>query len=315
MLASVVRSGLVEARHHGAVAVVDRGGRLTHRFGDVERPFFIRSAAKPFQAAVCVRLGATVSLEELAVGASSHGGDPVQIALTRRMLEAAGLDETALGCPPDWPASPRAARRLVGSGRTRPRGLWHNCSGKHALMLAATVANGWEVAGYLRPDHPLQQAIADEMASVFGPGSVPVGVDGCGAPTFRGSALGLAGAFARLVGDPAYATVVEAIGRYPSLTSAPGAADAPVMVWLGGVSKRGAEGCLGIGLPGRGGIGIKVWDGSARALPAVVFRVLDRLGWIPGGARSFLESTLTSPVLGGGREVGGVRPAVELERL
>ena len=38
-----------------------------------------------------------------------------------------------------------------------------NCSGKHAAMLATCVVNGWDIATYRRPDHPLQVAIRGDL--------------------------------------------------------------------------------------------------------------------------------------------------------
>ncbi|NIR36841.1 MAG: asparaginase, partial [Actinobacteria bacterium] len=51
MHVAVERSGLVEARHEVAAAAVDRDGRVIETLGsDTDRPFFLRSALKPFQA-------------------------------------------------------------------------------------------------------------------------------------------------------------------------------------------------------------------------------------------------------------------------
>ncbi|MGH8948747.1 MAG: asparaginase, partial [Acidimicrobiia bacterium] len=47
MLAASTRSGLVETMHDGAVAVVSPDGALVAHSGDIDQPFFLRSAAKP----------------------------------------------------------------------------------------------------------------------------------------------------------------------------------------------------------------------------------------------------------------------------
>ena len=315
MLAQVVRSGLIEAVHDGAIAVADPEGVITHTFGDADRVFFLRSAAKPFQAEVTLALGGPLTPEEIAIICASHGGDPVQIAYVEKILDEAGLSESDLATPPAWPESNRAAARLTARGHTRPRPLWHNCSGKHAGMLRACVAQGWPTSGYTDPGHPIQLAIVEAMRRLMGEGVTPVGVDGCGAPVFRGSARGLSSAFAALHTTDAYAPIVDAMSRFPALTSAPGHADQALATWLGGVGKRGAEGCLALALPGRGSVAVKVWDGSSRSLGAVMFSVLDQLGWIPHGSSRNLESSLVSPVLGGGRAVGTVEPLAVLERV
>jgi L-asparaginase II len=312
MIAEVDRSGLVEARHEVSVAAIDVRGR---RFvgGDVDRPFFLRSSAKPFQATVSVRLGGALPPELLAVACASHAGDPVHIALVRAILDDAGLDERALRCPPAWPNGTRARRRLLASGHIGPRPLWHNCSGKHAAMLRACVAQGWDTETYLELAHPLQQAIRELMVDVGGEGVLPVGVDGCGVPVFRSTTDGLAGMFSSLVAEERFASVVTAMRRHPALVSGVGRADALVATWLGGVAKHGAEGCIGVAIPGVGSLAVKVWDGAERAEAVTLLAALDRLGWVSGGARGPLERGLARAVLGGGRRVGTVRISLDLE--
>lgn len=315
MLAQVFRSDLVEAVHDGAVVVVDTSGRITHRHGDIDRFFFLRSAAKPFQASVTHELGGPLTDEELAITCSSHDGDPAHVAFIEAILTSVGLSESDLECPPDWPGSPAAARRVAGAGHLRPRRIWQNCSGKHAGMLRACVGQGWPTVGYTDADHPLQRVISERMVEVFGPGTVPVGVDGCGAPVFRGSTAALAAGFARLVSEPRYEPVATAMSRFPALTSGARHIDLPIAVWLGGVAKRGAEGCLGVALADRGALAVKVWDGAERAVAAAAVAALDQVGWIPHGSRRNLESELERPVFGGGRAVGTVEASFVMERL
>jgi L-asparaginase II len=315
LLAQVLRSGLVEAVHDGAVAVVDPSGRVTHRFGDIDRPFFLRSSAKPFQASVTHELGGPLRDEELAIICSSHDGDPAHVAIIEAILASVGLSESDLECPPDWPGSPAAMRRVAAAGHLRPRRVWQNCSGKHAGMLRACVGQGWPTAGYTNAEHPLQQAIATRMVEVFGSGTMPVGVDGCGAPVFRGSTAALASGFARLVSESRFEPVATAMSRFPALTSGERHVDLPIAVWLGGVAKRGAEGCLGVALPDRGALAVKVWDGAERGVAAAALTAIDQVGWIPHGSRKNLESELERAVFGGGRAVGTVEANFSMERL
>lgn len=262
--------------------------------GAADRTFFIRSAAKPFQASVCLGLGAPLPPQWLALACASHDGDPVHVAIVADMLASVGLSESDLKCPPARPHG-------RGSGR-----LSHNCSGKHAAMLMACRVQGWSTEDYLDPRHPLQQAIAAEMVSIGGPGVLPVGIDGCGAPVFRVDTIGLADFYHHLVAE--MDEVFAAMARYPALVSGVGNTDSEASIWLGGVAKRGAEGCIGVALPGRGALGIKVWDGNdGRALPVALLAALDHLGWMPAGARRHLEEIWARSVLGRGVMVGTVR--------
>jgi L-asparaginase II len=310
VLAVVERSGLDEAFHEGCVAVADPQGRLTASFGDIDRPFYARSAAKPFQAAVGLAAGVELPLEHLAVACASHDGTPVHVAIVRRLLSDGGLDESDLGCPPSRPLSDAADREWAARGSVEPRRVFHDCSGKHALMLRACVAAGWNVADYLDPGHPLQVSVLEGMRAAGALVDETTGIDGCGAPVFRVSARTMAAAFTRLA-TPDFAPVWTAMHRYPALVSGSGNADSEIAVGLDAVAKRGAEGLLAVTVAGRGSLVVRCWDGSERAVAVAALSALDQLGWI--GERTPLRESLGRPVRGGGVPVGSVRSGFRLE--
>ena len=124
-LAAVVRSGIVESVHLGHVAVCDADGRLVASAGDPDRVLFARSSMKPLQAAVTLsRMDERLSGEELAVMCGSHNGEPVHVDTVLGILGRAGLDASALRCPPAWPWHVEDARAHVA-----PASECHNCSG------------------------------------------------------------------------------------------------------------------------------------------------------------------------------------------
>jgi len=304
----ILRSGLVESVISAAFAATDMGGNLIATAGDTTRTFFYRSTAKPFQAAVVQELGARLVPEQLAVACSSHDGDPVHVAYVESILDGVGLTEHALQCPTSWPLNPRSMRELGTSERLRR--LWHNCSGKHASMLRACQAQGWDLDTYLSPEHPLQSritALIDEMSG----GVEPVGVDGCGVPVHRVDTERLARAYSKL-NDARFAEVTTAMHRYPQLVSGSGNVDAVVATWLNAVVKRGAEGCLAGLVYGHGAFALRILDGTGRVLGPAVFTLLDRLGWIPHGARGAVEQLLDVPIRGAEMPVGRVRVDLEL---
>jgi L-asparaginase II len=300
----VIRSGLVEARHEVTVAAVDGPGRTIVVDGpDPDRPFFVRSAAKPFQAAVSQRLGADLGPEQMAIAAASHGAQPVHVAYVRTMLEEAGLDEGALRCPPSWPIGETAQRRAAAAGETGPRRIFNNCSGKHAAMLRACVARGWPLE-YEHADHPLQKEMIDAVADATGSDTTPVGVDGCGVPTLRGTVPGLARAFARLHGDPDLAFAADCVYRCSALTADGDRPETRLARWVGGPVKGGAMGCVAIALPGGPAVAAKCWSGTMRAAIVGVIAVLRRLGLLPDHPYGRLREVARPPVLGGGRPAG-----------
>lgn len=311
MIAELVRSGLVETAHDGAVLALDRQGSVLAAHGDVDRPFFIRSSAKPFQAFVVQRSGAELAPLELAMACSSHRGQPVHLALVTSMLAKAGLDESALQCPPAWPLGERGERLVAASGATGPRSLWHNCSGKHAAFLRACVARGWPVATYLDPEHPLQLEIRDLLTDLGGIPVDPVGVDGCGAPVMRTTVAAMTRMFAHLAFNDEFQEVFMAMHRYPALIGNTGEGDTEIAISIDAAAKGGAAGCIGVAVRDTVAVSAKSWEGSSTVANLAATHTLERLGLLSGVARERLSPVIAPPVLGGGAVVGQMRPAFD----
>jgi L-asparaginase II len=313
LLAAKTRSGLVETFHEGAVAVVSADGHLIAHSGDIDRPFFLRSAAKPFQAAVSQQEGADLSPAELAMASASHDGEPVHVALVESMLSTVGLDPSNLGCPPDWPLSVAATRRHHLSGRDRARRVWHNCSGKHAGWLRACRARDWPLETYLAPEHPLQARIGDFVTELGEYPAAPLGIDGCGAPVHRTTTRVMAHLYARLATLPDLREVFVAMHRYPALVSGAGNGDTSLAIAINAVAKRGAAGCAGVAIDNRLGIAVKSWDGTHSVVDAATIATLAALGELPAYASEVLASWARPPTLGGGQPVGQLESRLELQ--
>jgi L-asparaginase II len=309
----VERSGLVEARHSVTVAAVDSSGKVLETFGtDLDRRFFFRSAIKPFQASVSQRLGADLAPERLAIASASHGGQPVHLAHVTEMLREVGLGEENLACPPSWPMSPSAMRRAGAAGWASPRRLAHNCSGKHAAMLRACAALEWSFH-YTDSAHPLQKEIASCLAETTREDVGPVGVDGCGVPTFGGTVIGLATAYAALASDPRLSEVARAVSRFSALTADGDREETQLARWIPAAVKGGAMGCLGLAHFSGVGIAAKAWTGALPAAVIAVIEMLRRLGLLPAHPEQALAEVARPPVLGGARRVGTTRPLEDAE--
>jgi L-asparaginase II len=316
VLAEVERSGFVESRHHGVVALADATGRLLAAAGDPGLVVYPRSCAKPFQALAVHGLGVEAALHlgevALAGAAGSHQGEAEHVASVRRVLAAAGLDEGALRCPPALPANPEAR-----AAAAAPAPVYHNCSGKHAYMLAGAVVQGWEPARYTAAAHPLQGSVCDTVADYAGVPIEHIGVDGCGVPVHALPLRGLATAFARLgthaaAGEEGAAALVEALRRHPLMLAGSGQLDTVLLEVTGGrvLAKAGAEATYAaVNLQLGQGVAVKVLDGAARAQRAAVVAVLQALGWLDEREVEAVLPLATTPVLGGGEPVGSVRPA------
>src|SRR6185437_2906907 len=201
-LVEVERSSVVESVHAGHLVVLDADGDVSFQLGDPGQPIFPRSTLKPVQAVGMVQAGLRLPPAELALAAASHSGSPTQLRLIAGMLAEAGLVEDDLDCPPELPSGIAERRQYLASGQVERR-LAMNCSGKQTAMLLTCLAHSndpdqdWPLSGYLAPSHPLQQALAGTVADFAGEPIRSVGVDGCGAPLFAISLLGLARAFHR----------------------------------------------------------------------------------------------------------------------
>ncbi len=311
MLARAIRSGVVESYHDGAVAAVAPSGELLLEFGKIDQPFFYRSAIKPFQVTVVLEAGVVLNREQTALASSSHGGHPVHVAIVEDLLAANGLDVSMLRCPPDWPLARSARLRLASSGIVEPEPRFHNCSGKHAAVLVACAVQDWPTDSYTEPDHPYQVLVAELVKEATGEEVGPVGIDGCGFPTLRGTVRGLAQGFARLASEDRYLQVREAMAAMPALTSGWNRPEEAIASWLPAVAKVGAVACAGVAVSHRFGLAGKCWDGSDTALFVGLIAALDRLGALEPVMAEALADHGRPPLLGGGQPVGFYEPALD----
>jgi L-asparaginase II len=298
-----VRSGLHETAHDVVAYALDSSGREAFRSGDLDRPFFYRSAVKPFQAAASLQSGIRVSDEELAVICSSHGGFPAHIGLVQGVLRSHGRSVDDLRCPPGTPLNRNAEVIDVAAQGPRTARVLHNCSGKHAGWIAASATAGFSIDGYLDSDHPIQRQSFDILAEVTGAPAEMVGIDGCGAPTAAGTVVSLATAFRRLGTDPAFGRIASAMATYPAIVADNIRPDGRFGIVWSGPSKGGAEGLFAAT---RGGLTIvtKSIDGSGELAVAAAATVAGLLGAIGPGQDEMMEPLAAPAVLGGGRPVG-----------
>jgi L-asparaginase II len=254
----VRRNGIVEAVHR-VHAVAVHGGELVAAAGDPALTCFMRSCSKPLQALPLVRARDDLTEDELAIACASHRDTPEQVAAARALLARAPAreEELELGVQEGRPAQP----------------IHHNCSGKHAGMLALCRARGWDAHGYRLAGHPVQLGSRDVHAEAaeIDADALPTGTDGCGVVTFALSLERMAYAYSRLESLPGGDRVAAAMRARPDLVGGPDGADFLLMRTAPGwLAKGGAEGLFCAAGPGGIGVALKTEDGAARAhLPAL----------------------------------------------
>ena len=335
-LVDVLRGGIVESSHRGALAIVDADGAVHTALGDIDRPVFPRSAIKVLQALPLVESGAAdqfgLSDEELALACASHGGEEVHAQTAASMLAKAGLDVDALECGAHWPYEDAATKNLARSGQV-PSALHNNCSGKHAGFvclgcgLAGSADRRGFLRGYVQPVHAVMREVtaAIQAATGYDLSSTAVGTDGCSIPTYAVPLRHLAHAFARVATGVglcagharAAQRLRQAVARAPFMVAGTGRFDTRVMQLLGErlFCKVGAEGMYCAALPSLGlGVAIKMDDGNnARACEVVMAAVILSLVQMNDTERDFISGLATPTLMNwNGIEVGALRPADEL---
>jgi L-asparaginase II len=262
-----VRRGSVVEAVHRVHAVALRDGAVVASAGDPELVSFFRSSAKPIQALQVVRALPELDDEQLAIASASHRAEHAQLGAVRRLLDTAGATEGQLECG-------------LQEGRV-PEPLYHNCSGKHAGMLAVCRARGWRRQGYRLAEHPLQQAILRDVAEAAETeaGEIPTAVDGCGVVTFALPLSRMGLSFARLEGLDGGGRVLAAMRARPELVGGRGSLDTELIRGPGGwAAKGGAEGLL-CAVAGDGlALALKCEDGAMRPLGPALGRFLEVLG-------------------------------------
>ena len=327
-IAIATRGDGVESIHWGSVAVTDRGGHVLHAAGEPGAMVFTRSALKPLQALPFVRDGGPARFgydrAQIALLCASHSGEARHVDAVRDMLARAGNRAEDLQCGTHAPGHYEVRGEVPPPPPYTP--LAHNCSGKHAGMLACCALHGWPKGDYLDAGHPLQRQIRTAVATFSGvaEGDLQVGIDGCSAPNYALPLAALARTYARLATaeaeDPDFgaapATLRDAMVAFPEMVSGAGRPDAALMAAGRGdwVAKVGAEGVQAIGIASLGiGIAVKVADGAKRALLPAVVAVLDQLGLLDAARREAL-APYVRPNLQNYRGIvtGAIQPVVEL---
>lgn len=298
VLAELIRNGVVESLHAGHLVILNADGAIDLTLGSPDLPIFPRSSVKSLQASAMVRAGLSLNPEQLAVVCASHSGSEEHFRVIRSIFAEHGLDESALRCATGIPLGREEAAAWNGREATR---LAMNCSGKHSGMIITSLINGWDLETYTDPAHPLQQAIQREIENLSGEKLGNIAADGCGAPLFSISTLGLARAIHALTTstDPVHQEVLAAVRANPYMVAGNGRTDTRMMSAVPGLfMKGGAEGVQVVSLPDGRTAAFKFTDGSSRADGVLTHSILARWGVDAPSERV--------DVLGGGRVVGEI---------
>jgi L-asparaginase len=302
---SLLRQGVVEAIHpmHWFTS-----HRQSHEHAGNDAPVYARSSLKPIQMAVLRQALQTYDPERLAsippeawaVGMASHSGETHHQHWVHWWLHASGLGLKELQCG----SHPAIA------GQHPASVACHNCSGKHAAIVACCTWLGWPVETYTHPTHPYQQRLIEYLHTLWNH-PVPFalasplhwGVDGCTLPT---PALPLAQwrpLFHSFMQRPEGQECLTMMQRFPALISGLDAVVNPRfdMVLMQAaphlVSKVGAMGFLVVWYSQKSDVLVlKCESGSTEYRDAYAWWLLAKLGWMDEAvARPYILEQTQSP--------------------
>ena len=262
----------------GHLIVLNSDGSTYLSKGSPTSIIYPRSAVKSLQASAMLKAGLTVSDQELAIICASHSGSAAHIELVSNMLAKRNISLDLLQNAPD---KPLGEKEKIAWGDKSSSQLAQNCSGKHAGMLITCKQNNWDIKSYLEQDHPLQMAIRAEIELLSGEKVAKATFDGCGAPLFAFSLLGLAKAISNLVTstEKEHQQVVKACITYPELVAGEGRLTTRMMRAVPGLfMKEGAEGIEVCALADGRVIAIKIIDGSWRPVAPIITEIFSRWG-------------------------------------
>jgi L-asparaginase II len=258
------RNGILEARHRVHAVAVQDGAVIAER-GDASLTCFMRSSSKPIQALPLARARDDLTSRDLAIASASHRATPDQVAAVQALLDKAQATQADLELG-------------LQEGRP-PEKIFHNCSGKHAGMLALCRARNWPTVGYRLPEHEVQQHARAAHAEAAETDELPTATDGCGVVTFALPLERMAHAYARFEQLPEAQTIADAMRAHPDLVGGPDGVDYALMrAHEGWFAKGGAEGLLCAAGPTGIGIVLKAEDGGSRPLGPALAAFLSPLG-------------------------------------
>lgn len=306
VLVEVWRGDYLECVHRGHAVVVDETGQIVDAWGDPAKEVLPRSSCKMLQALPLVESGAAgkygLRSEQLALACASHNGAAVHTKLVNNWLKVLGKSDHDLKCGPQTPNDQKARTALIREGDV-PCQYHNNCSGKHAgfLSLSDHLGGGAE---YNDPSHSVQIAVREAFEDMTGEASSGYAIDGCSAPNFACSLVGLARAMAKMAkprddtrGNASRA-LVDSMIAHPVLVAGEGRACTDLITAASGVAvKTGAEGVFTGILREKGlGIALKIEDGATRASEAVMAALLVKYG-ILDAQNPAAKARMNAPIL------------------
>ena len=324
------RNMIIENIYRGSVVMIGAEGRIKAFCGDSQQMTYLRSAAKPLMATALVESGAAqafgLSETELAITCGSHIGAPEHVQAVMGILNKIGLKEDDLTLGPDLSLDTKLREQRL-ADHVQPRKAFHNCSGKHAGMLALCRHNGWSVTDYQAKEHPVQKILLYTVADFCGLYSrdIMLGVDGCGVPVYGMPLYHMALGYYNLcnteqlagVRREAARSVLSALSANPVMVAGEGHFCTDLLRITKGriIGKLGADGVYCTAeREGGWALAVKIEDGNMGAIPAVIIRAFRQMNILSEEEHQSLRHFAVRDILNcRGEKVGETKAAFHME--
>jgi L-asparaginase II len=324
------RNMIIENLYRGSVVVIGAEGRIKAFCGDSHQITYMRSAAKPLMATVLVESGAAQALSlseaELAITCGSHIGAPEHAEIVTGILNKLGLKKDDLILAPDLSLDTKLREKRL-ADHVQPRKIFHNCSGKHAGMLALCRYSGFDIADYQAKEHPVQKMLLYAVADFCGlySADIMLGVVGCGVPVYGLPLYNMALGYYNLCNNEQLAgargkaarTVLAAMSAHPSMVAGEGHFCTDLIRNTKGriIGKLGADGVYcAAEREGSWAMAIKIEDGNVAVIPAVVIRAFRQMNILSEEEHQSLRHFAVRDILNcRGEKVGETKAAFHME--
>ena len=319
----VTRGDFTESIHVAFAVIVDSEGQIIFSTGDPHYLTCIRSSLKPFQAAASVKIGAVDAAgfneKELALMCASHKGEKVHVDTALSMIKKLELKIDDFECGSHYPSDTITRHKMIRENEVASA-LHNNCSGKHAGMLALAKYLEADTEGYINEQHPVQKTILEYVAKLSGESEMSTETDGCSAPTPFMTLKTIAEIFQSLASckKPELKRVYDSMVAFPELVGGTNHFDSVFISALDGrgVTKVGGESVRGISLNtekyGPIGASIKILDGSFRAMPLAVMKLLEHLELLSEDEKNKLNKFKTKKLTNhNGIQIGHIEAHVD----
>ncbi len=279
------RDGLIEREHFGYVVRCDRINTVETIGDDKNYPFYLRSCAKPLQAALMFDYELdkkyNMTEEEIAICASSHAGEKIHVEIVKNLLNKFGISINKLKCGVHEPISKTAQDEIL-LNNEEPTVLHNNCSGKHTMMLGLCKLNDWDMDNYDSINHPLQKQIKNKIYELCEiKTEYPMTKDGCGVPIHSMPLKNMVRGYLNLFCNPKYERLKNAFLKYPYIIGGENRTDTKIIQNSEGlIAKVGAGGlCIVVNTELEEAFVVKICDTDMSAREFVTIDLINNLRW------------------------------------